>query len=228
MSPRTDGDTRPVATLFDGTGTAPPGWSLEFLSGAGAKRVQAFLNGPEDRRVRLGLFLQEPDDRVWLTGVLPTTGAPSPPLPAAVELGRADGVLLAEVPAGAEPLPWVEIPDAQVAGWMESVQPFHSAGPPLEVGVHVTADLDRDDALETVLCFDGAVRMLDPRCVLVDEVDGETRMYAVGLPWQSGGNEPVGFTVDGAPYVLMVSPEEPSLGFVLRYYGAGWVAEPVR
>jgi hypothetical protein len=52
-------------------------------------------------------------------------------------------------------------------------------------------------------------------------------MYAVGLPWTADGGVPVGFTVDGAPYVFMASPTDPSIGFVLRYYSAGWIAEAV-
>ena len=53
-------------------------------------------------------------------------------------------------------------------------------------------------------------------------------MYAVGLPWSAGGNPPVVFSLNGAPYMMMVSSKEPRLAYVLRYYGAGWIAEPVR
>jgi len=201
---------------------------VEYVDGAGGKRVQAFLLGPEGRRVRLGLFLSQPDDAVWITGALPSEGQASPPLPETVRFrAGADGALLNDVPLGGEPLEWKSVSQDKLQQWVAAVQPFHNGGADLTAGMHASADLDRDGELETLLCISGRIRMLDPRCVLVDEVGSETRMYAVGLPWTADGGAPVGFTVDGAPYVFMGSPMDPSIGFVLRYYSAGWIAETV-
>jgi|GEM_PF-3379700 len=222
-------DTRPAKALFDGPTAPPPGYSIEYVDGAGGKRVQAFLVGPEGRRVRLGLFLKVPDDQVWLTGTLPTAGTASPPIDPRITFDRTtDGALVNAVPEGAEALALAPIPDAQLKTYVAATQPFTSGDNTLTAGVHAAADLDRDGEIESVLCVNGPVRMLDPRCVLIDTVDGETRMYAVGLPWVPEGNPPIAFTVDGAPYMMMVSPKEPKLGYVLRYYGAGWMAEPIR
>lgn len=221
--------TRSANELFDGVSAPPPGWSVDYVDGAGGKRVQAFLNGPEGRRVRLGLFRTVPDDQVWLEGELPADGERSPPLATSVHFRRTlEGGLVATTPEGGDPLAWNPVPEDQLAAWMAAVEAFRTGGPKLTAGIHVAADLDRDGHDETVLCVDGRIGMLDPRCVLIDEVDQETRMYPVGLPWEAGGPAPIGFTVDGVPYLMMVSGTSSTVGFVLRYYGAGWVAEPIR
>ena len=179
--------------------------------------------------MRLGLFTGEPERQVWLTAQLPDVGQGSPALSATSSFRRDDdGHFLSPVPDGADPLPSAEIPPSKVARWLVAAQAFRKSGEPLTVGTSRYLDLDRDGVNEAVICLNGEVGMLEPRCILVDETEGETRFYAAGLPWVEGGNEPVAFAVNDAPYLMMVAKSDPSVALVLRYYGAGWIVEPVR
>jgi hypothetical protein len=220
---------RPMSSLMSLSDPPPDGFSIAYLDGAGGSRVQAVLTGPEGRRVRLGLYRSMPDAQVWLTGKLPDGGQAVAPVPASLQFRRAaDESFVSAPPEGTDPLESTAVPAEQAAQWLAVAQAFRKGTVPLSLGTSIAADLDRDGVDETVLCLDGEIGMLDPRCILVDSDDGETRMYAVGLPWTADGNPPVVFSLDGAPYMMMVSPKEPRLAYVLRYYGAGWIAEPVR
>lgn len=221
--------TQPLKSLLGKPSSPPEGFAIDYIDGAGGTKVQAILTGPEKRRVRLGLFAKVPDEQIWLEGSLPTDGKASAPLSARVGFKKdGEGDLLNQVPDTGTAVAWGEVGDADLKEWMEAAQAFGKNGAKLTPGVKVAADLDRDGFEEAILCFDGEIGMLDPRCVLVDIVNDETRMYAIGLPWQANGNQPVAFSVDGSPYALMISTKDPKVGFVLRYYGAGWMAEPIR
>ena len=179
--------------------------------------------------MRLGLFQGRPDAEVWFRGSLPERGKPSPPVSEDWLFERdAEGRFVGSPPEGTEVLLSRPLPPERVDRWLGLVQAFRKDGDPLTVGASVYLDLDRDGEDEAVLCLNGSIGMLEPRCVVVDEVDGEARLYAAGLPWQTDGNEPVAFTANGAPYLLMVSPDERRVVFVLRYYGAGWIVETLR
>ncbi len=220
--------TRPVVELFSEPSSPPPGFSIDYIDGAGGSRVQAVLNGPRNRRVRLGLYREVPDGQVWLEGELPTTGQASPPLKRSQGFRwDAEKRFAHAAPADAGPLESGEVPPEDLKKWVTAAQTFHKGGPPLTAGYSIRADFDRDGADEDVLCLDGEIGILDPRCLLVEREEDEVRMYAVGLPWTAGGNHPIAFTLDGAPYLMMVSPTESRLAYGFRYYGAGWIVEPI-
>ncbi len=220
---------RPLREMLQERRLPPAGFDVRYIAGAGGSRVQAVLVGPEERRVRLGLFQGRPDAQIWLRGKLPERGKPSPAVSGDWFFERdADGRFAGTPPEGAEPQALVPVPPERSERWLAVAQAFRKDGEPLTLGASVYMDLDQDGESESVLCLDGSIGMLEPRCVVVDEVDGEARLYAAGLPWVANGNPPIVFTMNGAPYLLMVSPEEPSVAFVLRYYGAGWIVEPLQ
>jgi len=222
-------DSRPLEELLGKPSAPPVGFGIDYVDGAGGSRVQAILTGPEGRRVRLGLFERVPDEQVWLRGEVSIDGEKSSELDEGVGFAKgAGGMLRHAIPSKAESLAWDSVRDTDLKEWMAAVQPFSKDGSPLTVGCAVAADLDRDGLQEAIVCLDGPIRMLDPRCVLVDVVDDETRMFGLSLPWTAGGSEPLAFTVNGAPYVMMVSDEDPQRGFVVRTFGAGWVVDPIQ
>lgn len=222
-------DSKPLAEVLREKTTPPEGFAIDYIDGGGGTKVQAVLTGPDNRRVRIGLFRQVPESQVWLEGQLPADGKASPPPSARFGFAKDDeGDFLNKLPSGAQAAEWGKVRDADLSEWLSSVQSFAKAGSKLTAGVSVAADLDRDGFEEAIICLDGEINMLEPRCVLVDIVNDQTRIYSAGLPWSAGGNQPVLFTVDGAPYVLMVSTEDAKSAFVLRSYGTGWVTEPVR
>ena len=218
--------SKPLTTIFGQPSVPPDGFGIDYIDGAGGARVQAILTGPEGRRVRLGLFQRVPDEQVWLRGELRIDGQISQELGPSVRFKKdADGRLLNEIPDRSEPLEWQPVSSDDLKLWAEALQAFSKDGSALTVGSATAADLDRDGALESIVCLDGPIRMLAPRCVLVEEVDEETRIHGLSLPWTTGGPSPLAFTIDGAPYAMLVSSEDGMR--VLRTHGAGWVVDAI-
>jgi len=222
-------ESAPLESVLGRPSSPPPGFGIDYVDGAGGSRVQAILTGPEGRRVRLGLFERVPDEQVWLKGEVRVDGKVSPELDASVGFVKdSEGLLQHAIPANATALDWQAVPEADLKRWADALQAFSKDGSPLTVGSANAADLDRDGTTEAIVCLDGAVRMFDPRCVLVDVVGEETRMYGLSLPWTPGGPDPLAFTLGGAPYALQVSSDDARRGFVLRTFGAGWVVDAIR
>jgi hypothetical protein len=224
-----ESESKPLKTIFGQPSVPPEGFGIDYVDGAGGARVQAILTGPEGRRVRLGLFERVPDEQVWLRGELRIDGQVSEELGASVSFAKDDsGRLQHAIPSTAEPLAWQPVDPDDLKVWVDALQAFSKDGSALTVGSATAADLDRDGALENIVCLDGSIRMLAPRCVLVEEVDEETRIHGLSLPWTTGGPPPLAFSLNGAPYAMLVSAEDSTRGRVVRTFGAGWVVDMIR
>lgn len=226
-----DGPSRtsvPLSDLLGKASTPPAGFAITFTPGIGNTRVQAVLTGPSGQRVRLGLFDHEPDEMIWLEGTVEEGATAAPPIAGSAAFSRdAAGNLTLTPPPGAEAVDAASADDGALAHHLAVLQTLSKDGSPLTLGFAVTTDLDHDHTSETVVCLEGNIGMLDPRCILIDEVEQQQRYYSVGLPYRSGDPPPLVFRWNESQYLMMVSPDDRRTGYILRSDGRGWVTEPI-
>ena len=222
---------QPVSALLSSSTQPPAGytWSDEVAPN-GFHRV--YVKPPVGERQRLGMYPEAVSAPIWLEAAPPVATGAAP------ALSKSSGWIAREgapgfqnaIPQGATALTATEPAPEAVAAWSTALAKLREGGAAVKLAR--SANLDQDEALETLLCVSGGI---SAPCYIIDKVGEEERFYVTNLPWDGSdsANPPLFFQVGQDAYVMYSEPapkdsDKPGRLSVVRSTGAGFITDTFR